>query len=151
MWKIFVINIDRCEDSNNTINILRKKDVAVISRDTIRYELGYCGEGKKVNLDRKKEEKVSEEFRNRLFNAANEGKTIILNNINLKKEYRAEYTRLLSSYNLHITYVYVEASDFQKNVERRKDEIDTETLKNIIKRFDWPEHDEYDEFYYERT
>ena len=148
---ISVINIDRCENTNNTINVLRKKDVAVISRDTIRYELGYCKEGKKVVLDRKKEENVSKEFKNKLFDAASEGKTIILNNVNLKKEYRVEFARLLSNYDLHITYIYVEASDFQKNVERREGEIDAETLKNIIKKFEWPEHDEYDEFYYERT
>lgn len=148
---ISVVNIDRVENHNNTINVLRKEDVAVISRDAIRYELGYCKEGKKVVLDRKKEEKVSDEFKNRLYDAASEGKTIILNNVNLKKEYRAEFARLLSNYDLHITYIYVEASDFQKNVERREGQIDAETLKNIIRKFEWPEHDEYDEFYYERT
>lgn len=82
-----------------------------------------------------------------MYEAAREGKTIIINNTNLKKEYRAEFARLLSNYNVHITYIYIEATDVAKNVERREGQISKNVLLDIIKKFEWPTFDEYDDFF----
>lgn len=133
------------------IKTIKKNDAAVICRDDIRVKLGFCKEGEKVVCTSKQENAVTEEFKNQLFEAAREGKTIIVNNTNLKKDYRTEFARLLSNYLVHITYIYVEASEFSKNVERRKNEINEETMKKIAMKFEWPDFDEYDDFYYVRT
>ena len=149
---LYLCNISRNNNGNITgIHRYTKDEVCVICRDDIRAELGYCKAGEKVVLDRKKEDKVSEVATEKMYEAAEEGKVIILNNINLKKEYRVEYARLLSNYDTEITYIYVEASSLDKNIERRDGEISENVFASMIKKFEWPNYEEYDNFYYIKT
>ena len=122
-------------------------DSTVISRDAIREELGYVAPGKKAVLSSQKEDKVSSVFNKRLIEAARDGsKTIVLDNLNLKKKYRDAYKEQLSLYAVNWVYAYIEANGLQTNLERRSDDIDLETLKGMIMSFDWPRPDEYDKF-----
>ena len=127
------------------IYTVKKSNAFVVCRDDVRVKLGLCKEGEKVVCSRKDEEKVNETIKTEISEAAAEGKTIIVNNTNLKKTYRAELSRYLSNYDIHITYIYIEASDFEKNVERREGQMSREQLLNCINGFEWPEFDEYDE------
>lgn len=150
--KSFLLNdISRITNGWNSLLCIKKKDAVVLSRDVIRVELGFCKEGEKVVCSRKQEEEVNKEFKRQLFEAASEGKTIIINNTNLKKEYREEIARLLSNYLLNITYIYVEAGKFEDNVKRREGEISEKVMEDIVKKFEWPDFYEYDNFYYVRT
>lgn len=122
-------------------------DAVVISRDAIREELGYVAPGRKAVLSRQKEDKVSTVFNQRLTDAARDGsKTIVLDNLNLKKKYRDAYKEQLSLYAVNWVYVYIEAKGLQTNLERRGDDIDLDVLKSMIMVFEWPRPDEYDKF-----
>lgn len=119
---------------------------AVISRDDIRAELGFCKDDEKIVGSSKQEEEVTRLFNEKMLEAAKQGKTIVINNINLKKEYREGYVKLLSNYNLNVQYVYVEASSLSKNIERRKGQIDKKVFDSIIEKLEWPLPYEYDKF-----
>lgn len=122
-------------------------DAVVISRDTIREELGYVKPGQKAVLSRQKEDKVSTVFNQRLTDAARDGsKPIVLDNLNLKKKYRDAYKEQLSLYAVNWVYAYVEAKGLQTNLERRKDDLDMDVLTGMVMSFDWPRPDEYDKF-----
>ena len=122
-------------------------DYVSISRDDIRFELGYCKEGEKVVLSADKEEKVSEVFNERFINAISEGKDVVLNNINLKKQYRDVYGRLLMDNGLNYVnwvYVYIEAKDMETLLHRRPT-IPFSAYEGMIEKFDFPQPGEYDD------
>ena len=121
-------------------------DAVIISRDAIREELGYVKPGQKAVLSRQKEDRVSTIFNQRLTDAAREGKTIVLDNLNLKKKYRDGYKEQLSLYAVNWVYAYIEAKGLNTNLERRGDDLDMDVLKGMIMVFDWPKPDEYDKF-----
>ena len=82
-----------------------------------------------------------------ILEAAREGKTIVINNINLKSKYREQIVRYLSGYDLVVRYIYIEAKTLDLNKERRDGQIPDEAFDNMIMNFDWPSPFEYDEFY----
>ena len=122
------------------------ENCVVISRDSIREELGFCNEGDKVVLDASQEKKVSDVFNLRLVQAAKEGKDIVIDNLNLKRKYRDAYKNLLKDFNVDWYYYYIYADNISINLERRDGVMTEEILKNMIMNFDWPTPDEYDYF-----
>lgn len=126
----------------------RFENSVIISRDTIREELGFCKEGEKVVLDSSQEKKVSDVFNLRLIQAAKEGKDIVIDNLNLKKKYRDAYKNLLKDFNVEWHYYYIYTDNISINLERRGDMMTEEILKNMIMNFDWPTPDEYDYCYF---
>lgn len=133
--------------NGKVIKKLDKDNTAVISRDDIRVKLGYCSDGEKIVGTSEQENKVSEIFNEEVLSAAKEGKIIIINNINLKKEYRTQITNMFSNYNLTINYVYIQANKLQKNIDRREGQMNSDSIIRQIKNFDWPDFYEYDNFY----
>lgn len=123
-----------------------KNDRAVICRDDIRIELGYCSEGEKYLGTTEEENKVTEMFNRKLKDAAESGKTIVLNNMNNRKKYRDDYKQILKDYNVCWTYIYVEASELSKNIERRKGQIHELAFRKMVEVFEFPTPDEYDKF-----
>lgn len=119
---------------------------AVICRDVIRVELGFCKENEKIVGTSKQEEEVTKVFNEKMLDAAREGKSIVINNTNLKEEYRTAYTRFLSNYNVYVQYIYIEASSLSKNIERRKGQINENIFNSMIEKFEWPTINEYDNF-----
>ena len=126
--------------------LVNNSDYVILSRDDIRAELGFCGEGEKVILSQDKEEKVSEVFDQRFIEAVANGKNVVLNNINLKKTYREAYKKLLTDNGLNYVewiYIYIEARDIEMLLERRT-MISRSTFENMIEKFDFPQPGEYD-------
>ena len=121
------------------------KDRAIICRDDIRIELGYCGEGEKYLGTNEEENKVTEVFNRKLKDAAEAGKVIVLNNMNNRRKYRDAYKQMLKDYNVCWKYIYVEASELNKNIERRKGQIHELAFRKMVETFEFPPSDEYDE------
>lgn len=119
------------------------EDVTVLSRDDIRAELGFCKDGEKVVLSPDKENIVSEVFNKRFIKALNDGKDVVLNNINLKKRYRDDFKRLAGNRLIDWRYVYVEAPTIEDNIKRRPT-FDPQQLRNMTEVLEWPQPDEYD-------
>ena len=126
-------------------NLNDPRNVSIICRDDIRVELGFCEEGEKYLGNNAEENKVTEIFNSRLKEAAKNGKTIILNNMNNRRKYRDAYKQMLNGYNVYWKYIYVEASELSKNIERRNGQIHELAFKNIVETFEFPTPDEYDE------
>lgn len=116
-----------------------------VCRDDIRAELGFCKNGEKIVGTRYQEDKVSKVFNDRVVEAAENNKMIVINNINLKKGYRDDIHELLKKYNPWYTYIYVQADSLEKNYMRRHGQIDEEVFDKMIMSFDWPYAPEYDE------
>ena len=119
------------------------EDIVILSRDDIRAELGFCKDGEKVVLSADKENKVSEVFNERFVKALNDGKDVVLNNINLKKRYRDDFKRLAGNRLIDWRYVYVEAPTIEDNIKRRPT-FDPQQLRNMTEVLEWPQPDEYD-------
>ena len=119
-------------------------DDVVVCRDDIRAELGFCKPGEKVVLSNFEEKQVSDVFNERILKAAENGKNIIINNINLKRKYRDGYKQLLSKYKYEWVYCYVEAPTLADNISRRDGQIAPDIFKDMIEKFDWPSISEYD-------
>jgi predicted kinase len=122
------------------------KDRAIICRDDIRIELGYCGEGEKYLGTNEEENKVTEVFNRKLKDAAEAGKVIVLNNMNNRRKYRDAYKQMLKDYNVCWKYIYVEASELSKNIERRNGQIHELAFRKMVESFEFPTPDEYDVF-----
>lgn len=123
---------------------LNSDKYAVISRDIIRAELGYCNPDEKVVLEKEQEDKVTEHFNKKILDAIKEGKHAVIDNLNLKRKYRDAYKTLLKDYAVTWNYVYVETDSLEKNIERRESsKMDMNVFKNMIMNFDWPTPDEY--------
>ena len=122
------------------------KDRAIICRDDIRVELGFCEEGEKYLGTNDEENKVTEVFNRKLKDAAESGKVIVLNNMNNRRKYRDAYKKMLKDYNVCWKYIYVEASELNKNIERRKGQINELAFRKMVESFEFPTPDEYDVF-----
>lgn len=116
----------------------------VISRDLIRVELGYCSDGEKFIGTKEQEKIVTEVFNKKMVDNALLGKTLILDNMNNRKEYRDGYKTLLKDYNVVWRYVYCEAPTLDVNIYRRHGQIPEDAFSNMIKNFDMPHYSEYD-------
>ena len=127
------------------------RDCEIISRDLIRIELGFCKEGEKYLGTNKEEEQVTKRFDEKMVSAAEAGKSIIINNTNLKKKYRDGYKNLLKDYNVVWHYIYVEAATLQDNINRRDGQIDPSVFYKMIETFDYPSADEYKTIKFVRT
>lgn len=123
----------------------------MLSRDDLRAELGFCKKGEKIVGSKYQEDKVTKEFNDRMKKAADEGKDIIIDGINLKKEYRVRAVEMLSNYRVKVYYVYVEASALKVNIDRRAGQIGADVFKGMLERFEWPTYEEYDNLYIIKT
>ena len=122
-----------------------RDNTVVLCRDDLRAELGYCKPGEKVVLTSRQENDVTEVFNIRLRDAAKKGKNIVINNTNLKRNYREGYTRFLTDFNPYVTYYYIEANGLDTNKERREGQIPDDVFESMIKGFEWPNPYEYNE------
>lgn len=120
------------------------KNAVIVSRDTLRSELGFCNEGEKTVLSKHNENVVTDEFNDRVLNAAKEGRSIILDNLNIKRKYRDGYKSLFSNYDVNWVYYYVEAPTLEDNLKRRNGQIEKDVFYQMINDFEFPTYDEYD-------
>ena len=132
--------------SKPVLRVSPEKSV-VLSRDDLRAELGFCKKGDKIVGTKYQEDKVTKVFNDRLKEAAEEGKHIIIDAINIKKEYRVRICEFLANYNIIVNYVYVETEGLDTNIARRKGQVGKDVFDGMIERFEFPTPDEYDNFY----
>lgn len=121
-----------------------RENTVVVCRDDIRADLGFCKKGDKIVGTRYQEDRVSKVFNDKMIEAAEAGKNIIINNINLKKKYRDDYHELLANYNPYFKYAYIQADDIEKNYVRRNGQIEEEVFEDMMLYFEWPYYPEYD-------
>ena len=132
------------------VSSLLKDDVnkfVVISRDTIRQELGIGGatlqNGKKVTGTKEEENRVSEIFNKRMIECCEMKQSFILDNTNLRSQYRKDYIEKVAKYNPLIKIVYIEAPDLIESCkERRKGEIPDAVYDRMYNTFDFPQFSE---------
>ena len=122
-------------------------NTVILSRDNIRVDLGFCKSNEKIVGTKYQEEKVTKVFNDMLKEALDNGKNIVVDAINIKKEYRVRLIESLASYNTVINYVYVEAEGLDTNIGRRHGQIDKKVFQDMTERFEFPTYEEYDNLY----
>lgn len=155
-------NLNKFSDKDNTLDVyvmiglpgagkstyiennFNGDDYVVVSRDLIRIELGYCKEGEKFIGDKEQESLVTDVFNQKMLSAAEQNKTIVLDNMNNRREYRDGYKKLLKDYNICWKYIYCEAPTLDTNIIRRAGQIDSDLFVGMINHFNMPMYDEYD-------
>lgn len=115
----------------------------ILSRDSIRVELGYCTEDKKYLGTKEEEDKVTEVFNQKFKEALDHNLEIYIDSINLQRCYRDGYKKLAGKHNIRWNYIYIQSSNLNLNYERRP-EISKVIFDEMIQKFDWPTSDEYD-------
>lgn len=120
----------------------------IVSRDIIREELGYTKHGEKARLNGKQEEVVSKKFIEKAMNALENGKSIVIDNLNLKKRYRDQYHNDFNKFSPKFVYVYIEAPTLKDNAIRRNGQISENEINKMLDNLDFPETYEYDELHY---
>ena len=119
-------------------------DKPIISRDIIRGELGIDGatttNDKKVVGTREEEDKVSEIFDKKMIEYCENKESFVLDNTNLKYQYRKDYLLKIMKYNPKVKIIYVEAPNYIKDcIERRKGEIPKKVYDRMENNFDFPQ------------
>lgn len=108
-------------------------DVVVISRDIIRYKLGYTsGVDEKAVLSRAKENSVTSYERAMIYNNLRKGNDIVIDDINTGK-YRKEMIDLLHSYGAEVIGVRMNTS-LDTCIKRRDGQISAANMKDIQNR-----------------
>ena len=124
------------------------RTVKTVCRDDIRAEIGLCNVGEKIVASPMQENFVTTLFNTKLKEYARAGEDIAINNTNLKRRFRNEYKRALADFDVKWIYVIVEAPNLDVNKERRAGQIPPEAFDRMVKNFEAPTPDEYDEIIY---
>ena len=125
-------------------------DKPIISRDIIRGELGIDGatttNDKKVVGTKEEEDKVSEIFNKKMIEYCENKESFVLDNTNLKYQYRKDYLLRIMKYNPKVKIIYIEAPNYIKDcIDRRKGEIPKKVYDRMEHNFDFPQLYECDE------
>ena len=72
------------------------------------------------------------------------GDCLVINNTNVKKQYRDEYRNLVRKYNPYIVCILLN-TDVDTCKERRKGLMPLTVIDKMAKNFDYPNPSEYDE------
>lgn len=123
---------------------------AILSRDIIRGELGIGGattwNDKKVVGTKEEENKVSEIFNKRMIEYCENKESFVIDNTNLKYQYRKDYLLKIMKYNPKVKIIYVEAPNFINDcMKRREGEIPKSVYDRMNDGFDFPQLYECDE------
>ena len=131
-------------------NLSMVNNLANISRDDIRVELGYCKPDEKYLGTDEEEKNVTKVYDEKLELALKHSKCIVLNNVHLKKKYREASVTQLRSAGFEVVYVYIEAPTLEFNYKRRDGQIKEDRIKAMALSFEWPEPTEYDRLIIEK-
>lgn len=120
-------------------------ELPTVCRDEIRKEIGLKGE--KPQGNKAEEDKVTHLFKKRFTELCQKGEDFIVNNTNLLRKYRAEYTKEAIKYGARIVYVYVEADSIDTNKKRREGMIAPSVIDGMFQRMEFPEPYEFNNIY----
>lgn len=114
-------------------------ELPIISRDTIRVELGYCKEGEKFLGNKKQENKVTKVFDEKIRSQVGD---FIIDNTSLKAKYRNEYNEYFFNCDISPIYVYIEAPSIKDNIARRCGQINEDVIKRMWNDLEFPSRSE---------
>lgn len=121
-------------------------DLPVISRDTIREELGMTEAGVKFMGTPEQEDEVSRISDERVLEFCKAGKSFVYDNMNSREKYRRSFYDKVRKFKPVMRYVYLEVSDLSL-LEARRPEIackgDT-VFEDLVYKMEFPRPDEYD-------
>lgn len=123
---------------------LKNEGVKVISRDTIREELGMTSSDKKFKGNKKQEDKVTEVFNERLLECARNNVPFVIDNMNLIERYRKGYKELLKDYPLNWQCIYIEAPTLDDCKKRREGQMPPGEIDKMLDRLEFPRPYEFD-------
>lgn len=121
--------------------------IPTVCRDEIRSEIGISGV--KPQGTKKEEDIVTKITNERVIDLCEKRISFIINNTNLKKEYRDSFEKMILPYKPKIVFIYVEAPNVEENKNRRYGQIQSNVIERMSKSFDFPEPHEYDEIRYD--
>ena len=120
-------------------------NLPVISRDIIRYTMGYTsGPNEKRRLPESEENKITNEENKQILELLRSKKDFIIDDTNLKIKYRKPLLELLKSNGAYIIGVNFN-TPLNVCIERRKLQINPEIMKNLYKNADKLQESEVDE------
>lgn len=134
-----MIGIPGSGKSTYANELAEKKHIDIISRDTIRMDIGLFGKGEKGMGTKDQENKVTEIVDNEIRKHIEEHKSFIIDNTSLKKKYRDSYKKYLDGFrDYNIIYIYVEAPSLEDNFKRREGMIKPNIIKAMLDGMEFP-------------
>lgn len=118
-----------------------------VCRDDIRIEMGMKGE--KPTGTKEEENEVTNRFNKKMIELCENKQSFVINNTNLKKQYRDDYKKLTMKYNPYIVYIYVETDSIQTNKDRRNGQMPLSVIDRMIDNFDYPLPFEYNQLLFD--
>ena len=115
--------------------------VVNLSRDIIRTEIGLKGD--KPQGNKEQENEVTRIFDERMEQFCKEHKSFVINNTNMRKQYRDGYLDKCLKYFPEIIYVYCEAPSLKVNKERRQSMMPVKVIDRMWNDMEFPEPIEY--------
>jgi putative nucleotidyltransferase with HDIG domain len=116
----------------------------ILSRDTIREELGYCKPGEKKVCSFDQEINVTKKFEERLLACVKAGEEVTIDNMNIRRKYREELKGLLKDYNVLWHYYYIQPEYLETNIARRNGQITSKEINNLRDILSFPHRSECD-------
>ena len=113
----------------------------MLSRDVIRTEIGLTGD--KPQGTKAQEEEVTKIFNERMLEYCKNAQSFVINNTNVRKEYRSVYLDMCLPYYPRIIYVYCESPDLSVNKERRHRMMPDKVIDRMWNDMEFPEPIEY--------
>lgn len=121
-------------------------DLPVISRDVMRYNLGLTSSpDEKIIATPDQEKKITKLMNEQILNYCKEGKSFVIDNMNLRYTYRQAVLKMVIPYNARIIIVYVEAPNLDTCIQRRDGQIPAEEYNRILNTTSFPQPYEYDD------
>ena len=124
-----------------------KDKYIVLSRDDIRVELGLCTKDEKIVGTPEQEMAVTNLFNKKMEDAINQGKYIVINNINLKKKHRDSIKKQINNlcknkFDVWYLVKWIETS-MENHFNRRKGQISEEVFNNMLMYIDFPTFEDF--------
>ena len=113
----------------------------ILSRDLIRTEIGLKGE--KPQGNRQQEQEVTRIFDERMEKCFAEHRSFVINNTNLRAQYRQKFIAECLKHHARIYYVYCEAPSLRINKERREGMMPVSVIDRMWHDFEFPDASEY--------
>jgi predicted kinase len=120
-------------------------DLPIVSRDIIRYKLGYTsGPDEKARLSRSQEELVTKEEYKLINNYLDLGIDFIIDDTNLRKKYRVQMIETLKKKGAYVVGVNFN-TPLNVCIERRKEQISPNIMTKLSLDMDKLDENEVDE------
>lgn len=113
------------------------KGIPVLSRDTIRTEIGLTGE--KPQGNREQEQKVTDIFSERMDALLERRESFIINNTNCDRRYRDGFARMAIDRFAKVVFIYCEAPTIDDNFRRRKGMMPMNVITRMWNGLEFPD------------